>query len=75
MTTGNALCVHTMDGDVKQKLYGDTSDKLTVYKCAVRDDGAIIYVTYWSSNRIISLVNQGNQLATLTDDVIKRECI
>jgi len=67
------IYVHNMDGDVAQKLYDNTSDKLTVYKCAVSDDGGNIYVTDRSHNRIISLDNQGNQLvATLTDDVIQR---
>ena len=35
VTTGNAFYVHNIEGDVEQKLYENTSDKLTVYKCAV----------------------------------------
>ncbi|XP_052780008.1 uncharacterized protein LOC128217135 [Mya arenaria] len=62
-----ALYVYTMSGQKVKMLYEDTSGEFTVQKCAISNDGKTIYIINSSKHQLITLDNNGNKLALLTD--------
>jgi len=74
VTSGQALYVYKMDGQLVRKLFEDTTAQLTVSRCAVSNDADMIFITDKAHNRLVTLDNQGNILATLTDvdDVMRK---
>ncbi|XP_052781446.1 uncharacterized protein LOC128217997 [Mya arenaria] len=67
ISSGHALYVYTMSGQKMKKLYEDKSGGTTVKKCAISNDGKTIYITNSSKHQLITLDNNGNKLASLTD--------
>ncbi|KAH3691377.1 uncharacterized protein LOC127863629 [Dreissena polymorpha] len=56
-----------MNGDLLIKLYEDTSDWLTVDKCAVSPSGDKIFVPTFNPNMVCILARDGTVLHTVTD--------
>jgi len=76
VTSEQVLYVYKMYGRQVKKLYEDTTDTKTTTKCAVSNDGLRIYITDADHNRLVTIDNQGNLLATLTDDdMIRPEAV
>ncbi|KAH3717361.1 hypothetical protein DPMN_060147 [Dreissena polymorpha] len=67
LTSGTALYKYSMKGALLTKLYEDTSDKLTVWKCAVSPSGDKILITNHSHNKVLTLARDGTVLQTFTD--------
>ncbi|XP_052778303.1 uncharacterized protein LOC128215776 [Mya arenaria] len=67
ISCGFALYVYTMSGQKVKMLYEDKSGDRTVEKCAISNDGKTIYITNYDKNQLITLDNNGNKLALLTD--------
>ncbi|XP_052817767.1 uncharacterized protein LOC128243836 [Mya arenaria] len=68
----NALYVYTLSGQKVKMLYEDKSRGITVDKCAISNDGKSIYITNCSKHQLITLDNNGNKLALLTDHDMKK---
>ena len=76
VTSEQALYVHDLYSRKLQNLYEDTTVTKTITKCAVSNDGLRIYITDADHNRLVTIDNQGNLLATLTDDdMIRPEAV
>ncbi|XP_052780006.1 uncharacterized protein LOC128217134 [Mya arenaria] len=71
ISSWNALYVYTMSGQKVKMLYKDMSGGLTVEKCAISNDGKTIYITNYDAHQLITLDNNGNKLALLTDPDMK----
>ncbi|XP_052229674.1 uncharacterized protein LOC127843850 [Dreissena polymorpha] len=67
LTSGPALYKYSMKGALLTKLYEDTSDKLTVYKCAVGPSGDKIFIINYSHHKVLTLARDGTVLQTFTD--------
>ncbi|XP_052782155.1 uncharacterized protein LOC128218516 [Mya arenaria] len=67
ISSGTALYVYTMSGQLVKKLYEDKTESDAVEKCVISNDGKRIYITNPSKNQLITLDNMGNTLATFTD--------
>ncbi|KAH3717996.1 uncharacterized protein LOC127855906 [Dreissena polymorpha] len=67
LTSGTALYKYSMKGDLLKKLYEDTSDKLTVLKCAVSPSGDKIFITNNTHHKVLTLARDGTVLQTFTD--------
>ncbi|XP_052247776.1 uncharacterized protein LOC127855903 isoform X2 [Dreissena polymorpha] len=67
LTSGTALYKYSMKGALLTKLYEDTSDRLTVYKCAVSPSGDKIFITNHSHSMVLTLARDGTVLQTFTD--------
>ncbi|XP_052780010.1 uncharacterized protein LOC128217136 [Mya arenaria] len=65
-----ALYVYTMSGQKVKMLYEGKSCG-TVGKFAISNDGKTIYITNYSKHQLITLDNNGNKLALLTDPDMK----
>ncbi|XP_052779507.1 uncharacterized protein LOC128216859 [Mya arenaria] len=72
ISSGTALYVYTMSGQKVKMLYEDKSGYRTVDQCAISNDGEIIYITNYSKHQLITLDNNGNRLALLTDPDMKQ---
>ncbi|XP_052271380.1 uncharacterized protein LOC127872090 [Dreissena polymorpha] len=70
VTSGTALHQYTLDGRTLKKIYEDTSDSLTVYKCAVSTDGSRLYVTNRSNHKLLTLSVDGTVLSSLEDPAL-----
>lgn len=62
-----ALYLYTMDGQLVQKLYEDSSEMFTIWRVAVADDGQKIYIADYSYDRLVILDNKGGKLTTFSD--------
>ncbi|XP_052778641.1 uncharacterized protein LOC128216090 [Mya arenaria] len=71
ISSGKALYVYTMSGQMVNRLYEDKSGGNTVWKCAISNDGETIYITNYNEHKVITLDNNGNKLALLTDPDMK----
>ncbi|XP_052818037.1 uncharacterized protein LOC128244062 [Mya arenaria] len=67
----NALYIYTMSGQKVKMLYEDTPGGTKFGKCAISNDGKTIYITNYSKHQLITLDNNGNKLALLTDTDMK----
>ncbi|KAH3717258.1 uncharacterized protein LOC127855710 [Dreissena polymorpha] len=67
LTSGTALYKYSMKGTLLTKLYEDTSDELTVYRCAVSPSGEKIFVTNNSHSKVLTLARDGTVLHTFQD--------
>ncbi|KAH3737711.1 hypothetical protein DPMN_044304 [Dreissena polymorpha] len=56
-----------MDCTLVKKIYEDSSDACTVYKCAISPDGTRIYVTDNSHDSLLTLSLDGTVQSTLDD--------
>ncbi|XP_052782259.1 uncharacterized protein LOC128218593 [Mya arenaria] len=61
-----------MSGKKVKKLYEDKSGSQTVDKSAISYDGKTIYITNYDEHQLITLDNNGNKLALLTDPDMKK---
>ncbi|XP_052779587.1 uncharacterized protein LOC128216915 [Mya arenaria] len=71
ISSGTALYVYTMSGRKVKKLYEDKYGGNTVRKCAISNDGKTIFITNREKHQLITLDNNGNKLALLTDPDMK----
>ncbi|XP_052782204.1 uncharacterized protein LOC128218552 [Mya arenaria] len=62
-----ALYVYPLSGQKVKRLYEDKSRGNTVEKCAISNDGKTIYITNYCQHQLITLDNNGNKLASLTN--------
>ncbi|XP_052247474.1 uncharacterized protein LOC127855724 [Dreissena polymorpha] len=67
LTSGTALYKYSMKGAMLTKLYEDTSDELTVLKCAVSPPGDTIFITNYSHHKVLTLARDGTVLQAFTD--------
>ncbi|XP_052247478.1 uncharacterized protein LOC127855727 [Dreissena polymorpha] len=67
LTSGTALYKYSMKGALLTKLYEDTSDKFTVFKCAVSPSGDKVFVTNRSHSKVLTLARDGTVLHTFLD--------
>ncbi|XP_052781621.1 uncharacterized protein LOC128218112 [Mya arenaria] len=71
ISSGTALFIYTISGQKVKMLYENKSGNWTVRKCAISNDGETIYITNNNKHQLITLDNNGNQLAVLTDPDMK----
>ncbi|XP_052246553.1 transcription intermediary factor 1-alpha-like [Dreissena polymorpha] len=67
LTSGTALYKYSMKGALLNKVYEDTSDDHTVWKCAVSPSGDKIFVTNQSHHKVLTLATDGTVLHTFTN--------
>ncbi|XP_052778639.1 uncharacterized protein LOC128216088 [Mya arenaria] len=72
VSSGYALYVYTMSGQKVKKLYKDTDGDKTVVKFVLSNDGKTIYITNKDAHQLITLDNNGNKLASITDPDMKK---
>ncbi|XP_052267267.1 uncharacterized protein LOC127869044 [Dreissena polymorpha] len=72
LSSGTALYKYSMQGDMLEKLYEDTSALKTVNKCAVSPSGDKIFVTNYYHDKVLTLATDGTVLHTFTDPDLKR---
>ncbi|XP_052231846.1 uncharacterized protein LOC127845152 [Dreissena polymorpha] len=71
ITACTALYKYTLNGKLVSKMYKDTSDKYTVYRCAVSPTGDKLYIINLSQNKLLTLARDGSVLATFTDHALQ----
>ncbi|KAH3720310.1 hypothetical protein DPMN_063207 [Dreissena polymorpha] len=67
LTTSTALYKYSMKGALLNKVYEDTSDRYTVWKCAVSPSGDKIFVTNPFHHKVLTLATDGTVLHTFTN--------
>ncbi|KAH3779310.1 hypothetical protein DPMN_157111 [Dreissena polymorpha] len=76
ITSHNALYHYTLTGALVKKLYEDTRDRNTVFKCAVSPAGDKIYATNHDQHKLITLATDGTLISTFTDPELQNpECV
>ncbi|XP_052235098.1 uncharacterized protein LOC127847298 [Dreissena polymorpha] len=71
ITSATALYKYTLSGKLVNKMYEDTSDTYTVYKCAVSPTGDKLYITNTSHAKLLTLARDGSVLATFIDPALQ----
>ncbi|KAH3749226.1 hypothetical protein DPMN_183719 [Dreissena polymorpha] len=71
ITSFTALYKYTLNGKRVSKMYEDTSDGYTVYKCAVSSTGDKLYITNYRQHKVLTLARDGSVLATFTDPALE----
>ncbi|XP_052781550.1 uncharacterized protein LOC128218066 [Mya arenaria] len=72
ISSGTALYVYTMTGQLVKTLYEDRSGRNTVRRIVISEDGKTIYITNNSNKQLITLDNLGNKLTSFTDPDLER---
>ncbi|KAH3749063.1 uncharacterized protein LOC127847288 [Dreissena polymorpha] len=70
ITSNTALYMYTLSGIFVSKMYEDTSDDLTVGRCAVSPTGDKLYITNNSKHKVRILARDGSVLFTFTDPAL-----
>ncbi|XP_052231811.1 uncharacterized protein LOC127845132 [Dreissena polymorpha] len=74
LTSNTALYKYSMNGDLENKLYEDSTGDYTVYKCTVSPSGAKIFVTNNDHNKVLTLARDEALLCTFTDPDLQSPC-
>ncbi|XP_052282936.1 uncharacterized protein LOC127879894 isoform X1 [Dreissena polymorpha] len=70
ITALTALYKYTLNGKLVSKMYEDTSDSYTVFKCAVSPTGDKLYIINYQ-HKLLTLARDGSVLATFTDHALE----
>ncbi|KAH3829826.1 hypothetical protein DPMN_103055 [Dreissena polymorpha] len=71
ITAYTALYKYSLNGKLVSKMYEDTSDSYTVFKCAVSPTGDKLYITNNCQHKLLTLARDGSVLATFTDHALE----
>ncbi|XP_052241278.1 uncharacterized protein LOC127851509 isoform X2 [Dreissena polymorpha] len=66
------LYQYTMDCTLVKKIYEDSSDNCSVFKCAISPDGTHLYVTDRSRHKLLTLSKDGTLKSKLLDSAHRR---